>query len=304
VGRIAVITDDPGWHGRRLREAFAARGFEARFLSLTACQLNLHEDEPPVVLPGFEDKLPEGVFVRGVPGGTLEQVVLYLDILHALKLLGVPVYNDGHAIERTVDKGMTSFLMKRGGIPTPPAWVLTDADLARSIAERELRQGHSLVSKPLFGSQGTGLRRYDSLKDLDGFSDDDGVFYLQRYIHSGDAAHDFRVFVIAGKTVAAMKRCGVTWLNNVHQGAHCEAVQLEDLRLCRLAEDAVRALNMNYAGVDIIRDEHGRYSVLEINSIPAWKGLQGVTELDIADRLVEDFLSHTTRRAPQSLRAQ
>jgi hypothetical protein len=32
--------------------------------------------------------------------------------------------------------------------------------------------------------------------------------------------------------------------------------------------------------------------------------LQGVTELDIADRLVEDFLSHTTRRAPQSLRAQ
>jgi glutathione synthase/RimK-type ligase-like ATP-grasp enzyme len=101
-----------------------------------------------------------------------------------------------------------------------------------------------------------------------------------------------------------MKRCGVTWLNNVHQGAHCEAVQLEDLRLCRLAEDAVRALNMNYAGVDIIRDEHGRYSVLEINSIPAWKGLQGVTELDIADRLVEDFLSHTTRRAPQSLRAQ
>jgi len=304
VGRIAVITDDPGWHGKRLREAFASRGFDAHFLSLATCQLNLHDDELPVLLPGLEDGLPDGVFVRGVPGGTLEQVVLYLDILHALKLLGVPVYNDGHAIERTVDKGMTSFLLKRAGIATPPTWVLTDAEWARSIAERELRQGHSVVSKPLFGSQGTGLRRYDSLKDLAGFSDDDGVFYLQRYIHSGDSAHDFRVFVIAGKTVAAMKRCGVTWLNNVHQGAHCEPVHLEDLRLCRLAEDAVRALDMNYAGVDIIRDEHGRYSVLEINSIPAWKGLQGVTEIDIAEWLVEDFLSHATLSVPQSLRAQ
>jgi glutathione synthase/RimK-type ligase-like ATP-grasp enzyme len=81
-------------------------------------------------------------------------------------------------------------------------------------------------------------------------------------------------------------------------------VHLEDLRLCRLAEDAVRALDMNYAGVDIIRDEHGRYSVLEINSIPAWKGLQGVTEIDIAERLVEDFLSHATLSVPQSLRVQ
>jgi glutathione synthase/RimK-type ligase-like ATP-grasp enzyme len=61
---------------------------------------------------------------------------------------------------------------------------------------------------------------------------------------------------------------------------------------------------MNYAGVDIIRDEHGRYSVLEINSIPAWKGLQGVTEIDIAEWLVEDFLSHATLSVPQSLRAQ
>jgi hypothetical protein len=38
-----------------------------------------------------------------VPGGS-EEVVLYLDILHALKAMGIPVYNDGHAVERSVDK--------------------------------------------------------------------------------------------------------------------------------------------------------------------------------------------------------
>jgi tetrahydromethanopterin:alpha-L-glutamate ligase len=290
-GRIAVITDDPGWHGKRLREALAVRGYDYRYVSLTACRINLEPEGPPVVLPGFEDRLPDGVFVRGVPGGTLDQVVFHLDVLHALKMLGIPVYNDGRAVERTVDKGMTSFLLQRAGIPTPPTWVLRDPEAALAIAGRELHEGHQLVSKPLFGSQGQGLRRYEKLDDLAGFSADNGVFYMQRFVHCGEQPHDFRVFVIRGRAVAAMRRCGVTWLNNVHQGARCEPVRLDDLLLCRLAEDAVKVLEMGYAGVDIIRDEHGRYSVLEVNSIPAWKGLQSVTETSIAGLLVEDFLS-------------
>jgi tetrahydromethanopterin:alpha-L-glutamate ligase len=290
-GRIAIITDDPGWHGKRLREALAAQGFDYRYVSLTACRINLEPEGLPIVLPGFEDRLPDGVFVRGVPGGSLDQVVFYLDILHALKLLGIPVYNDGRAVERTVDKGMTSFLLQRAGIPTPPTWVLSQPEAARAIAERELRSGHQIVTKPLFGSQGQGLRRYETPDDLAGFSDDNGIFYLQRFVHCGDRLHDFRVFVIRNKAVAAMRRCGVTWLNNVHQGARCEAVRLDDRLLCRLAEDAVRVLEMGYAGVDIIRDEHGRYSVLEVNSIPAWKGLQSVSEVSIAGLLVDDFLS-------------
>ncbi len=297
---VAVITDDPGWHGRRLREALSKRGHEARFLSLTACRLKLDGEGPPVQLPTFANALPAAVFVRGVPGGTLEQITFYLDILHALKALGIPVYNDGRAIERTVDKAMTSFILQQAGIATPPTWVLSDPDAARAIAEGELDQGHALVSKPLFGSQGAGLRRYTSRADLDGFSADDGLFYLQRFIHTGTASHDFRVFVIAGKAVAAMRRSGVTWLNNVHQGALCEPVRLDDLRLSRLAEEAVRVLDMNYAGVDIIRDEHGRYSVLEVNSIPAWKGLQGVTDVSIADLLVDDFLARLQPPHPQA----
>lgn len=291
MGNIAIITEDPGWHGARLREALAANGYGHRYVSLTACRLNLESGGLPVILPGFEDSLPDGVFVRGVPGGSLEQVVFYLDVLHALKLLGITVYNEGRAIERTVDKAMTSFMLQRVGIPTPPTWVLGSRDEALELAERELRAGHQLVSKPLFGSQGQGLQRYEKSEDLAGLSDSNGVFYLQRFIGCDEESHDFRVFVIRGKTVAAMRRCGVTWLNNVAQGARCEPVRLDDLLLCRLAEDAVKVLDMDYAGVDIIRDHHGRYSVLEVNSIPAWKGLQSVSKVSIADLLVEDFLS-------------
>ena len=42
-GRIAVITDDPGWHGKRLREALEARGRQAEFLSLTECHFELDQ---------------------------------------------------------------------------------------------------------------------------------------------------------------------------------------------------------------------------------------------------------------------
>jgi RimK family alpha-L-glutamate ligase len=297
LGRIAIITDDPGWHGAHLRRALTERGYDSAYASLTACRLNLECDGLPVILPGFEDKLPDGVFVRGVPGGSLEQVVFYLDVLHALKALGIPVYNDARAIERTVDKAMTSFLLKRAGIPTPPTWVVSERERALAIAERELRAGHPLVSKPLFGSQGQGLQRYDTLDELTNLSDSNGVFYLQRFVSCGTEPHDFRIFVIRGKAVAAMRRCGVTWLNNIAQGARCEPARLDDLLLCRLAEDAVNVLDMDYAGVDIIRDVQGRYTVIEINSVPAWKGLQSVSKAVIAELLAEDFLGQCRQTA-------
>ncbi|NBS17251.1 MAG: RimK family alpha-L-glutamate ligase [Gammaproteobacteria bacterium] len=300
MARIAVITDDPGWHGKRLKEALKREGHEAVFLSLTECTLIIEDRQLPIRMKGFEDGLPEGVFVRGIPGGSLEQVTFYLDVLHGLERLGITVYNGARAIERTVDKAMTSFMLHQAAIPTPAVWVTRDEAQALAIAEREIKAGHGVVQKPLFGSQGIGLRRYQQLDELSAFSDDQGIFYLQRYVDSGETTHDFRVFVIGGKAVAAMRRSGVSWLNNVHQGALCEAVHLDDIRLSRLAEEAVAVLEMAYAGVDIIRDRHGRYFILEVNSIPAWKGLQTVTPIAVAERLVDDFLLRTelqTRRS-------
>lgn len=288
--RIAIFTDDPGWHGARLREAFEQQGCSSEFVSLRQCGFDLNAPGHGLVIPGFE-VLPDGVFVRGVPGGTLEQVVLYLDILHALKHLGVCVYNDGRAIERSVDKGMTSFLLHTAGIPTPPTWVLEPGHRLSKVLLLEFEAGHEMVLKPLFGSQGKGLMRirdFDRLPEPALYS---GVYYLQRFISTGaEAGHDWRIFVINGQAVAAMLRRGEGWISNVAQGARCHAAVL-DQELRELAEAAAAALGMSYAGVDLLRDGNGRPYVLEVNSIPAWKGLQQVCPLDVARLLVEDFLS-------------
>ena len=289
--KIPVFTDDPGWHGNRLKEAFAERGYQAVFISLKDCVLDLTAHSLGVIIPGF-DALPQFAFVRGVPGGTLQQVITRLDILHALEMLGVRVYNSGRAVERTVDKAMTSFLLHHHGVATPDTWVCESRHQAHEIMSREITENSPLVIKPLFGSQGHGVRM---IKKGDALpvpmeAHVDGLYYLQRYVDSGEGAwHDHRVFVIRGRAMAAMVRYGESWVNNVALGGICEALA-HDTELGALAEAAAKAVDIDYCGVDIIRDRHGNLYVLEVNSIPAWKGLQGVVDVDIAQALVDDCL--------------
>ncbi|MCE9633014.1 MAG: RimK family alpha-L-glutamate ligase [Methylophilales bacterium] len=285
--RVPVFTDDPGWHGKRLEHAFAERGYEAIFISLKDCHFDLNQGQAGVVIPGFT-QLPQVVFVRGVPGGTVQQVIARLDILHALKLLGIKVYNDGRAIERTVDKAMTSFILHRNSIPTPATWVCESRQQAQSILQREGK----LVIKPLFGSQGLGVRMVESDKPFPVPMEQhvEGVYYLQSFVDSGDAnSHDYRVFIICNQVIAVMRRSGASWVNNVALGGRCELAY--DDEIAAIALRAAEVMEINYCGVDVIRDVVGGCYVLEVNSIPAWKGLQSVVDVDIAQLLVDDFLS-------------
>lgn len=291
MGHIVIFTDDPGWHGKQLRLAFANLGYNSDYVSLTQCSFTIESGMNPISIPGFQRALPDAAFVRGVPGGSLEEVVLYLDFLHALKVMNIPVYNDGYAIERSVDKGMTSFLLHNAGLPTPLTWVLRNREDALSIAEIELKKGNLLISKPLFGSQGEGIRRIEKMTDLFWLTNSHGVYYLQRFVHcSGVGFSDNRVFVINGQVVAAMRRRGKSWLNNVARGASCERIDV-NFEMTELAVKAAAALAIDYAGVDIIQDKDGHYTVIEVNSIPAWKGLESVCDTSIAQVLADDLIN-------------
>src|SRR5690242_5668073 len=111
--RIALMSDGPDWHSRSLMRAFAAAGARARLVNLSACAIDTAAPQA-LALPGFAS-LPDAVLVRTVPGGSFEAVTLRLGILHALDAVGVTVWNDARAIERCVDKSMTSFLLARAG---------------------------------------------------------------------------------------------------------------------------------------------------------------------------------------------
>jgi len=62
-----------------------------------------------------------------------------------------------------------------------------------------------------------------------------------------------------------------------------------------LALRATAAVGAAFAGVDLIRDANGALHVLEVNSMPGWRGLQKVAPFPIADRLAGQVLSRLSQ---------
>jgi RimK family alpha-L-glutamate ligase len=280
-----------------MEAAFAAFGARVLRIDLAACDFDTHSPSG-LALPFLGSQLPDAVHVRTFSAGSFEAITKRLGILHALAKLGVVVWNDARAIERCVDKSMTSFLLARAGVPTPPTWTMESASAARVLVEREASRG-PLVLKPLFGAQGKGLRLIRRPEDLPGPEDVAGVYYLQRFqsIETQDF-RDYRLFVLRGRVVAAMMRRASTWITNVKQGGQPLAVA-PDLVMERLAIAAAEAVGAAIAGVDVLVTVDGAPTVLEVNSMPAWTGLQKVSARNIAEAIVLALMDELDRRPTQ-----
>lgn len=304
---VAIMTDETGWHTRRLQAALRARGCVGRCVDLADCRIDTTAAWHGLVIPGFGRDLPDAALVRGIASGTFEQVTKRLGVLHALRELGVPVYNDARAIERSVDKSMTSLLLHAARIASPPTWATESLAHAQRIAIREGAAGHALVLKPLFGSQGKGLQLvgqvdgvHHPLPNIEATYG--SLAYLQRFIPAlTTPGFDWRVLVVGGRAVTAMRRVSSHWIHNVAQGARCEPAELSP-ELAEPAEGAALALGMDYAGVDLMPSRRG-IQVIEVNGVAAWQGLQRVTHFDIARSIVDDLLDRKLASARAGARS-
>ncbi len=287
---IALFVEDAksDWHSRRLAKAMEERGACVTTTTLKDCAFDTRAP-CGLDIPGFSGRLPDGAFVRSISAGNLEQITLRLGVLHDLRESVVRVWNDARAIERCVDKSMATFLFRKAGLPTPPTRVVEGYERALEFARAEERP---LVIKPLFGSQGNGVMKAKTADELPNPASVGDVYYMQDYLRRDGETRfiDWRIFVSNGTVLAAMARVGKTWITNIHQGA--EPLGHEpDSEMERLALEAAKAVGADYAGVDLICDQEGNLLVLEINSNPAWKGLQSVTDINIAWTLAEHFLA-------------
>lgn len=295
--RICILGEPGDGHARKLVKHFSQMGANATITSLRDCNFDTTARHG-LTIKGMNGELPDAVFVRTIPAGSFEAVTKRLGILHALRECGVLVWNDARAVERCVDKSMTSFLLQQAGIPTPPTWTVERQETALQILATAL-QGGPVVLKPLFGSQGRGLRLLKKEQDLPPPEAVAGTYYLQRFIAAADDNfHDYRVFVINGRALAAMSRHNSQWITNVKQGGR-PCIVLPDPELHALAVRAAEAVGTSYCGVDIIRTADGAPLVLEVNSMPAWSGLQKVIKLDIARELAAALLDAIALRQHQ-----
>ena len=288
--KIAILGRRNTWYTTALQTAFKARGIETPCFPITALVGSTGSE---VRLSAGNESLEDyqAVLVRAIPGGSLEQIIYRLDALHRLENTGVRILNSPSAIERGVDKYYTLTLMEDAGLPVPRTIVTERFDDAMDAFD-EL--GGDVVVKPLFGSEGRGMVRVSdrdtAYRVFRALELGRYVYYLQVYVPHG--CEDIRVFVVGDKAVAAMTRRGDTWKTNISSGARAERLR-PDKKLGDMSVRAAKALGAEYAGVDILPIEGGGYFLIEVNTIPGWKGLKKATGFDAAEYLA-DFVLKTT----------
>jgi RimK family alpha-L-glutamate ligase len=215
-----------------------------------------------------------------------------MDALYRLQRLGLYVINPPEAIEHCVDKYDLLAILEENDVPVPRTAVTESVSQALKAFD-EL--GRDIVVKPIFGSRGIGSTRITDpevastvFRTLT-FSHD--VLYLQEFVHHGFS--DIRAFVLGDHVVAAMRRVSNSWKTNFSQGARPEPVTL-DKDMEDMAVKSAKLIECKVAGVDILESSNGPL-VVEVNSQPGWRGLQSITSVNIADKIVDYLLSELKR---------
>lgn len=284
--RIDIITrNEESWASLQLRRALTKRGIAHKCFPFSKITARVGYKPAASSIGENLDEL-DGLIIRPIGRGSLEEVIFRMDVLRRLESLGVYVLNPPSAIERCADKYRILSLLEERGLPVPRTAVTENVDQALHAFD-EL--GGDVVVKPIFGSRGVGLTRVSDREIAErvfkAITFYRGVIYMQQFISHG--ATDIRAFVIGDHVAAAMRRVADSWKTNVSQGARPVPLETDEV-VEKIAVEAAKAVNCKVAGVDII-EGHDGYYVVEVNSQPGWRGLQTVTKANIAEEIV-DFL--------------
>jgi ribosomal protein S6--L-glutamate ligase len=285
---LAALVSGTGWHVEDLLRAADRLKIRLHAVPFAKVEARVGIKGAEGVRVGDIDlRQLDGILIRMMPPGSLEQVVFRMDALQRLVSLGVPVSNPPKAVEAAVDKYLSLARLCSAGLPVPETWSGQTAEQAL-IAFDEL--GGDVILKPLFGSEGRGLMRisdrelawraFGTLERLG------SVIYVQRVIrHSG---HDLRIFVLRGRVIGSMRRFARPgeWRTNIALGGRAEACRVEP-ELERLALEATRAIDADMAGIDLMIDTgRGTPVILEVNAVPGWRALSRVTGVDVAAEIL------------------
>jgi RimK family alpha-L-glutamate ligase len=211
-----------------------------------------------------------------------------MDMLYKLERQGFYMVNPPTAIEHCVDKYDILAILEDVGVPVPRTLATESVNEALK-AFSEL--GGDVVVKPIFGSRGQGATRIVDVDIADtifkAITFHHGVIYMQEFVPHGYS--DIRAFVIGDRVVASMRRVAKGWKTNYSQGAKPAPAKISK-EFEELAVKSAKAVGCKVAGVDILEGPEGP-RIVDVNSQPGWKGLQVVSEVNIAEEIVSFVLS-------------
>ena len=289
---IGVLTkNERSWCSSKILKALHERNVKTLAFSLPQLTARVGF-KPALQVKGTSITDLDGVLVRPIGPGSLDEIIFRIDLLHRAARLGVPITNSPLAIERAADKYFTLTLLEDAGIAVPKT-VATES--VKEALEASASLGSEVVVKPIFGSQGRGITRVSDVeitgRILRLLNYRHLVLYLQEYIKHGD--RDIRCLVVGDRVAAAMYRVSKSWKTNVSQGGRPVPFKPEK-EVESTAVKAARAVGCEIAGVDLMEGERGLV-VHEVNSQPGFMGLQTSSGVDIAGEMVDYIIEKSKR---------
>jgi len=209
--------------------------------------------------------------------------------INALKSKSKVVINGGNSIAIAKNKIDTLLTLSEKGIPVTESYIVQNTKHIDEIID-EIK--FPLILKLPFGSLGVGVliakdrETLNPMLDMLLSRDYSDPIMIQPYYKEAKNK-DKRVWIINNEIIGVMQRTASKddFRSNLYQGGSAqEAALTEEERTVAL--NAVKALNLNFAGVDLIETEEGT-KVLEVNSNPFYKGIMEATGINIPDLLID-----------------
>ncbi len=285
---IAMSRDRPNWPVRRLIRVLESRSCEAVTFCLKDISVHMDSERMQFLLPRRRHLDANGLILRSIGGGSTDQITSRISVLEAMEFSGIRVFNSAYSHRRAKDKLATLVWLAHHGIPIPRTTVTERL----AVAVASTKRYKDIVSKPLRGSQGQGIFRLDdpdlAFRIFKILQTANQTILIQEFIET--PGRDIRVFVVGNRVIGAMYRYAKpgAWKTNVSRGGKPVKCPIsKDLE--QLAINASKAMQMDFAGIDILESKTGLV-VSEVNSAPNWSGLQKATGIDAAEEIIAYLL--------------
>jgi RimK family alpha-L-glutamate ligase len=288
---VGIIGDIHDWHSQEIEFYLKKNNCKVKKIFFENLIATFSNKEFSLFSDKKKNKI-DGVWVRFINKGSLEEITTKLSLLHLLEENKTYVHNSADSIEKTVDKVRTTGILEINGISSPKTIVWFNGNFSKHL----INQKDNYLLKPIFGSQGKKIILIKNHKKIERTLANGNVFYLQKFIGSPNekSFSDIRVLVSNHKVVSAMERNSKKFLTNVFQGANFRIINIDE-KLKKLCEKISRIFKLGYGGIDIKIHKKSTF-VLEINSIPSWKAMQKVEKNNVSEILVKDFINRLKKK--------
>ena len=294
IAHIIAInaTSDDNTFASVFAEAAHEREIPTRTVSSQDCALAIEPDSTVAVfhenerIGGPED----GVFIKSYKGDAYGTYLLEKALRKSSGALFTDAANAMSA--NTADKMTVTVTLPIAGLPVPASILCTAHSFARNEATIRERLPFPCVLKKT-GSRGKQVWKIEDEAQLrERLMTDDELTLLQEYIPND---HDFRVFVLDGEILAAIKRSTADgFYNNVSQGGTATSgdITAAEAAMCIAATD-VACLRLS--GVDFVRRADGSAAIFEVNKNPQLDIFNAAAGFDL-ERAVSERVIEQLRR--------